>query len=131
MLYLSSSTPKPIRIQNAYISTEECEKLVEFISNQKGYSKPYLLPSVVKKRSSGMYGGDDWDEMFPDAARLILKLQNCSTSTLQRRLKLGYARAARIVDQMEEAGIVGPNQGAKGREILITEDELEEILQGL
>jgi len=131
MLYLSSSTPKPIRIQNAYISTEECEKLVEFISNQKGYSKPYLLPSVVKKRSNGMYGGDDWDEMFPDAARLILKLQNCSTSTLQRRLKLGYARAARIVDQMEEAGIVGPNQGAKGREILITEDELEEILQGL
>jgi len=131
MLYLSSSTPKPIRVQNAYISTEECEKLVEFISNQKGYSKPYLLPSVIKKRSNGMYGGDDWDEMFPDAARLILKLQNCSTSTLQRRLKLGYARAARIVDQMEEAGIVGPNQGAKGREILITEDELEEILQGL
>ncbi len=69
--------------------------------------------------------------MFPDAARLILKLQNCSTSTLQRRLKLGYARAARIVDQMEEAGIVGPNQGAKGREILVTEEELEEILQGL
>jgi S-DNA-T family DNA segregation ATPase FtsK/SpoIIIE len=131
MLYLSSSTPKPIRIQNAYISTEECEKLVEFISNQKGYSKPYLLPSVMKKRGNGMYSGDDWDEMFPDAARLILKLQNCSTSTLQRRLKLGYARAARIVDQMEEAGIVGPNQGAKGREILITEDELEEILQGL
>lgn len=131
MLYLSSSTPKPIRIQNAYISTEECEKLVEFIANQKGYSKPYLLPSVMKKRGNGMYSDDDWDEMFPDAARLILKLQNCSTSTLQRRLKLGYARAARIVDQMEEAGIVGPNQGAKGREILITEDELEEILQGL
>ena len=131
MLYLSSSTPKPVRIQNAYISTEECEKLVEFISEQKGYTKPYLLPSVMKKKGNGMYSDDDWDEMFPDAARLILKLQNCSTSTLQRRLKLGYARAARIVDQMEEAGIVGPNQGAKGREILITEEELEEILQGL
>jgi DNA segregation ATPase FtsK/SpoIIIE, S-DNA-T family len=131
MLYLSSSTPKPIRIQNAYISTEECEKVVEFISDQKGYSKPYLLPSVINKRGKGMYSDDDWDEMFPDAARLILKLQSCSTSTLQRRLKLGYARAARIVDQMEAAGIVGPNQGAKGREILITEDELEEILQGL
>lgn len=131
MLYLSSSTPKPIRVQNAYISTEECEQLVEFIANQKGYSKPYLLPSVMKKKGNGMYSDDDWDEMFPDAARLVLKLQNCSTSTLQRRLKLGYARAARIVDQMEEAGIVGPNQGAKGREILITEEELEEILQGL
>ncbi|MCI0473870.1 MAG: DNA translocase FtsK [Ignavibacteria bacterium] len=131
MLYLSSSTPKPIRIQNAYISTEECEKLVEYVSAQKGYSKPYLLPSIMSRKSKNGYTDDDWDEMFPDAARMIIKLQNCSTSTLQRRLKLGYARAARIVDQMEAAGIVGPNQGAKGREILITEDELEEILQGL
>lgn len=131
MLYLSSASPKPIRIQNAYISTEECEKLVDYISGQKGYSKPYLLPSILNKKGKGGFAGDDWDEMFPEAARLILKLQNCSTSTLQRRLKLGYARAARIVDQMEAAGIVGPNQGAKGREILVTEDELEEILQGL
>jgi S-DNA-T family DNA segregation ATPase FtsK/SpoIIIE len=131
MLYMSSSTPKPIRIQNAYISTEECEKLVEYVSSQKGYSKPYLLPSIMSRKSKNGYTDDDWDEMFPDAARMIIKLQNCSTSTLQRRLKLGYARAARIVDQMEAAGIVGPNQGAKGREILVTEDELEEILQGL
>ena len=131
MLYLSSASPKPIRIQNAYISTEECEKLVDYISAQKGYSKPYLLPSILNKKGKGGFYGDDWDEMFQEAARLILKLQNCSTSTLQRRLKLGYARAARIVDQMEGAGIVGPNQGAKGREILVTEDELEEILQGM
>jgi len=131
MLYLSAALSKPIRIQNAYISTEECEKMVESISKQKGYSKPYLLPSIINKRSKAGYTDDEWDEMFPNAARLILKLQNCSTSTLQRRLKLGYARAARIVDQMEEAGIVGPNQGAKGREILITEEDLEEILGGL
>ncbi|MDD5360603.1 MAG: DNA translocase FtsK 4TM domain-containing protein [Ignavibacteria bacterium] len=131
MLYLSSASPKPIRIQNAYISTEECERLVDFIASQKGYSKPYLLPSILKKKGINGFGDSDWDEMFPDAARLILKLQNCSTSTLQRRLKLGYARAARIVDQMEAAGIVGPNQGAKGREILVSEDELEEILMGL
>ncbi len=131
MLYLSSSFPKPLRIQNAYISTEECEKLVDYISSQKGYIKPYLLPSIISKRVGMGGGSDEWDEVFPDAARLILKLQNCSTSTLQRRLKLGYARAARIVDQMELAGIVGPNQGAKGREILISEDELEDILRGL
>jgi len=131
MLYLSSSFPKPLRIQNAYISTEECEKLVDYISSQKGYIKPYLLPSIISKRAGMGGGSDEWDEVFPDAARLILKLQNCSTSTLQRRLKLGYARAARIVDQMELAGIVGPNQGAKGREILISEDELEDILSGL
>ena len=127
MLYMSSNSPKPIRIQNAYISTEECERLVDFISNQKGYSKPYLLPSLVEKRYN-MNGGGERDEMFEDAARLIMKLQQCSTSTLQRRLKLGYARAARIVDQMESAGIVGPNQGAKGREILISEEDLEMIL---
>lgn len=128
MLYLSSSFQKPIRIQNAYISTEECERLVEFIGEQKGFTKPYLLPSIIEKRmGSGAYDGDR-DEMFEEAARLILKLQQCSTSTLQRRLKLGYARAARIVDQMEIAGIVGPNQGAKGREILISEDDLEDLL---
>lgn len=128
MLYLSSSFPKPIRIQNAYISTEECERLVEHIGNQKGFSKPYLLPSLIEKRvGAGAFNGDR-DEMFEEAARLVLKLQQCSTSTLQRRLKLGYARAARIVDQMEVAGIVGPNQGAKGREILITEDDLEDLL---
>lgn len=128
MLYLSSSYPKPIRIQNAYISTEECEKLVEYIGEQKGFTKPYLLPSIIEKRmGSGAYDGDR-DDMFEEAARLVLKLQQCSTSTLQRRLKLGYARAARIVDQMEIAGIVGPNQGAKGREILISEDDLEDLL---
>lgn len=128
MLYLSSSFSKPIRIQNAYISTEECERIVECISNQKGFSKPYLLPSLIEKRvGANAYDGDR-DDMFEEAARLVLKLQQCSTSTLQRRLKLGYARAARIVDQMEVAGIVGPNQGAKGREILITEDDLEDLL---
>ncbi|MCB0725265.1 MAG: DNA translocase FtsK [Ignavibacteriae bacterium] len=128
MLYLSSNSPKPIRIQNAYISTEECEKVVEFIGEQQGFSRSYLLPSIIERRSHSTSGMEDQDELFEEAARLVLKLQVCSTSTLQRRLKLGYARAARIVDQMEDAGIVGPNQGAKGREIMITEDELEEIL---
>jgi DNA segregation ATPase FtsK/SpoIIIE, S-DNA-T family len=130
MLYLSSSFSKPIRIQNAYISTEECERIVEYIANQKGFLKPYLLPSLIEKRVGGNAYDGDRDDMFEEAARLILKLQQCSTSTLQRRLKLGYARAARIVDQMEVAGIVGPNQGAKGREILITEDDLEDLLSG-
>ena len=129
MLFLSSNSPKPIRIQNAYISTEECEKVVEYIGEQQGFSRSYLLPSIIEKRAGGIGGLDDRDEMFEEAARLVLKLQVCSTSTLQRRLKLGYARAARIVDQMEDAGIVGPNQGAKGREIMMSEEELEELLQ--
>ena len=129
MLYLSSASSKPIRIQNAYISTDECEKVAEFIEHQQGFSKPYLLPSIIEKRAS-MYGDmDDRDELFTEAARLIFKLQQCSTSTLQRRLKLGYARAARIVDQLEEAGIVGPKNGANAREVLVVdEEELENIL---
>ncbi|MGB3017009.1 MAG: DNA translocase FtsK [Ignavibacteria bacterium] len=129
MLYLSSASSKPIRIQNAFISTEECEKVAEFIENQQGFSKPYLLPSIIEKRAA-MYGDmDDRDDLFIEAARLIFKLQQCSTSTLQRRLKLGYARAARIVDQLEEAGIVGPKNGANAREVLVVdEEELENYL---
>ncbi|MEP7146429.1 MAG: DNA translocase FtsK [bacterium] len=129
MLYLSAASSKPIRIQNALITTEECEKLAEYIEEQQGFTKPYLLPSIIEKRAS-VYGDiDDRDELFADAAKLIFRLQQCSTSTLQRRLKLGYARAARIVDQLEEAGIVGPKNGANAREVLVTdEDELINIL---
>lgn len=128
MLYQTSSSPKPLRIQNAFITTEECEKIVEYIGNQAGFAKPYLLPSINIKSAGGKSSSEERDEMFEEAVRLILKLQQCSTSTLQRRLKLGYARAARIVDQMEAAGIVGPANGAKGREILITEDEIDDYL---
>ena len=129
MLYLSSASSKPIRIQNAYITTEECEKIAEYIESQEGFSKPYLLPSIIEKRSSAYGDAEDRDELFGEAARLIFRLQQCSTSTLQRRLKLGYARAARIVDQLEEAGIVGPKNGSNAREILVSdEDELENFL---
>lgn len=129
MLYLSSASSKPVRIQNAYITTDECEKIAEYIESQPGFSKPYLLPSIIEKKSSGYGDIEDRDELFGEAARLIFKLQQCSTSTLQRRLKLGYARAARIVDQLEEAGIVGPKNGSNAREVLIAdESELENYL---
>jgi S-DNA-T family DNA segregation ATPase FtsK/SpoIIIE len=129
MLYLSSASPKPIRIQNAFMSTEECELMVDFIGDQDGFKKLHLLPSTQENRMK--YGDDDdRDIMFDDVARMILSMQTCSTSVIQRRMKLGYARAARIVDQLERAGIVGPNNGAKGRDILVTEDELEDILHG-
>ena len=130
MLYLSSASSKPRRIQNAFISTDECERLAEYIEDQQGFTKPYLLPSIIEKRKDSLYGDiDDRDELFGDAARLIFKLQQCSTSTLQRRLKLGYARAARIVDQLEEAGIVGPKNGSNAREVLVLdEEELENYL---
>jgi len=128
MLYLSASSSKPIRIQNAYISTEECERIVEYIGEQKGYTRAYLLPSIIEKRIKASTGDGGRDPLFKEAAEMVIRLGQCSTSTLQRRLKLGYARAARIVDQMEAEGIVGHSQGAKGREILISEEDLDEIL---
>lgn len=133
MLFLPTGSPKPIRIQNAFISTEEVERLTNYISSQPGYSQPYILPSLYekKKESSGKFLAD-LDPMFVDAARIIVRHQQGSVSLLQRRLKLGYSRAARIVDQLEEAGIVGPNDGSKARTVIVeNEEQLETILRNL
>ena len=133
MLFLPVGVPKPIRIQNAFISMEEVEKVVDSIYTQQGYSKRFLLPSMFEKKASS--GGNflsEVDPMFEDAARIIVKYQQGSVSLLQRRLKLGYARAARIVDQLEQAGIVGASLGSKAREVLVeSEEELETILRSL
>lgn len=133
MLFLPTGTPKPIRVQNAFISTDEVERITEFIHDQKGYSKPYYLPSLYDKRKQSAGGLlEDLDPLFEDAARVIVKHQQGSVSLLQRRLKLGYARAARIVDQLEEAGIVGPNDGSKAREVIVeNEEQLETILRNI
>jgi S-DNA-T family DNA segregation ATPase FtsK/SpoIIIE len=126
MLYLAAGSSKPERIQNSFISTEEIERIVDFISKQKGYSKPYQLPSVLSRKRNGEHEKEEFDEMFEEAARLVVRHQQASTSFLQRRLKLGYGRAARIVDELEAAGIVGPFEGSKGREVLIeSEAELD------
>ena len=129
MLFAPGNTPLPIRMQNAFISTEEVEALCEWIGNQKGYSTPYMLPSINKRSGSGGGGSDDRDVLFEEAARIFVQLQQASTSTLQRRLKVGYARAARIVDELEMAGIVGPPDGSRGRPVLLqSESELEAYL---
>ncbi len=131
MLYLPSGSPKPIRLQNAFISTDEVDSLVNHIAKQQGYSKPHYLPSFVeKKRSSDASGmGGDRDELFEEAARIIVRHQQGSVSLLQRRLKVGYSRAARLVDELEAAGVVGPFDGSKAREVLVeSEAELEAIL---
>jgi S-DNA-T family DNA segregation ATPase FtsK/SpoIIIE len=133
MLFLPSGSPKPVRIQNAFISTEEVERITNHIYSQKGYSKRYFLPSLYeKKKGSGGEFLSDRDPMFDDAARVIVRHQQGSVSLLQRRLKLGYSRAARIVDQLEEAGIVGPPDGSKVRSVLVEdEQQLETILRNL
>lgn len=133
MLFLPGGTPKPVRIQNAFISTEEVEKITDFISSQKGYSKPYFLPSLIEKKQERGGGlSAELDPLFYDAAMAFITSKQASVSLLQRKLKLGYSRAARIVDQLEEAGVVGPNDGSKARELLVdSEDALETIIRNL
>ncbi len=133
MLFLPTGSPKPIRVQNAFISTDEVERITNYIYSQPAYSKPYFLPSLYDKKKESSGGvSSDLDPMFEDAARIIVRHQQGSVSLLQRKLKLGYSRAARIVDQLEEAGIVGPNDGSKARTVLVeNEEQLETILRNL
>ncbi len=133
MLFLPTGSPKPIRVQNAFISTDEVEKITNYVYSQPSYSKPYFLPSLYDKKKETSSGvSSDLDPMFEDAAKVIVRHQQGSVSLLQRRLKLGYSRAARIVDQLEEAGIVGPNDGSKARSVLVeNEEQLETILRNL
>jgi S-DNA-T family DNA segregation ATPase FtsK/SpoIIIE len=129
MLYLPPGVAKPMRIQSPFISVEEVEKITDFIGTQKGFSRPFELPSVIASKKKAYGVSDERDELFEDAARLIVRFQQGSVSLLQRKLKVGYARAARIVDELEEAGIVGPFDGSKAREVLVeNEEDLENYI---
>lgn len=122
-----------IRIQNAFIDTSEVDAVVEFIAKQRGYPEPYFLPEVGgdDEEGEGDFDEDmgDVDDMFAEAARVVVRYQLGSASLIQRKLKLGYARAGRIIDQLERAGIVGTHSGSKAREVLIQDEaSLERIL---
>lgn len=125
-----------VRIQCAFVDTPEVERIAEFIGSQKG-NEPYLLPLVSLEGDESGMGGEmfdskDKDELFNEAAHLIVSSQQGSTSLLQRKLNLGYNRAGRLIDQLEKAGIVGPFKGSKAREVLIIDIvELEERLKHL
>ncbi|OGU63739.1 MAG: cell division protein FtsK [Ignavibacteria bacterium RBG_16_36_9] len=133
MLFLPTGSPKPIRIQNAFISTDEVESITNYVYSQPSYSKLYYLPSIYEKKKGSSSGfSADLDPMFEEAAKVIVRHQQGSVSLLQRKLKLGYSRAARIVDQLEDAGIVGPNDGSKARQVLVeNEEQLETVLRSL
>ncbi|MCE3260758.1 MAG: translocase FtsK, partial [Bacteroidetes bacterium] len=124
-----------IRIQCAFVDTPEVEKICEFIGNQRAYPSAFLLPEYVgEDGSDGKEAIDlsERDKMFDDAAKLVVQFQQGSASFLQRKLKLGYNRAGRIVDQLEAAGVIGPFEGSKAREVLIKDmSQLDEILQKL
>ncbi len=126
MIY--SNNDNLIRVQNAYISEEEINQVLDFIENQEGFVSPYLLPSVIRNSQAGGNFQDDYDPLIYDAAVLIVKNKMASVTFLQRKLKLGYARAARIMDALEQIGVVGPLDGGKNRLVLIeTQDELDQI----
>jgi len=124
-----------VRLQGAFVDTPEVEEVIDFIGNQRGYVEPYLLPEYntdEEMAGSSSLSYADLDDMFEEAARLIITQQHGSTSMIQRRLKLGYNRAGRIVDQMEQLGIVGPSQGSKPREVLVyDEQELTRFIDDL
>ena len=113
-----------VRLQCAFVDTPEVDKIVDFIGSQRGYAQAFMLPEYVdeKEMEKGGFDVNDKDPLFEDAARIIVSTQSGSTSLLQRRMKLGYNRAGRLMDQLEAAGVVGPNQGSKVRDVLIKTD---------
>ena len=129
MLYSHGS--ELVRLQGPFIDTSEVDKICEFVGAQRGYESAYILPEFVGEESDGPGAVDlgDRDTMFEEAARLIVRHQQGSTSLIQRKLKLGYNRAGRLIDQLEAAGIVGPFEGSKAREVLVQDEYvLEQLL---
>jgi len=131
---LLSSGSDIIRLQCPFVDTPEIEKICEFIGSQRGYDSAYLLPEYEGDDEGGVSDVDlsERDALFEEAARLIVMHQQGSTSLIQRKLKLGYNRAGRLIDQLEAAGIVGPFEGSKAREVLIKDElSLEQLLTAL
>jgi S-DNA-T family DNA segregation ATPase FtsK/SpoIIIE len=124
-----------VRLQCPFVDTPEVEKICEFIGEQRAYATAYLLPEVQDEERGGGNGdfdSDDRDVLFEDAARIMVQNQVGSTSMIQRKLKIGYNRAGRLMDQLEDAGVVGPNLGSKPRQVLIPDEiALEDFLSNL
>ncbi|KMQ61549.1 cell division protein FtsK [Chryseobacterium angstadtii] len=133
MLYFNGN--EILRLQCAFVDTPEVERLAEYIGEQKGYASAFILPEFVSEDSTstvGAFDPNEKDALFEEAARIIVSTQQGSTSMLQRQLKLGYNRAGRIMDQLEASGIVGGFNGAKAREVIISDlHSLEQFLEDL
>ena len=140
MLFSPVGVSKPIRVQGCFLSDEEVESVVKFIKNQgeeKKYDESVMeeieRQAVIEKKpsasssSSDSDSGDGGDEMIPKAIEVVVEAQMASTTLLQRKLKLGYARAARIIDELEQRQIVGPFEGSKPRKVLISKQQWMEM----
>lgn len=133
---LFSQGSQMTRIQCAFVDTDEVEAIVKYISEQQGYTEAFALPEYVGDNANDSPDGsvnlDQRDELFDEAARLVVSTQQGSTSGIQRRFSVGYNRAGRIIDQLEVAGIVGPFEGSKARQVLVTDEmTLEDMLRDL
>ncbi|MCF8228307.1 MAG: DNA translocase FtsK [Bacteroidales bacterium] len=131
---LMSTGSDLIRLQCAFIDTHEVERVTDYIGSQRAYPEAYKLPEYEDDESEGTpeYDPNERDELFEEAAKIIVQTQQGSTSLLQRKLKLGYNRAGRIIDQLEAAGIVGPFEGSKAREVKVANEfALEQFLKDL
>ena len=121
-----------IRLQCGFVDTPEVDEIAEFIGSQRGYASAFLLPEYVDEANELKEIDDDLDSLFEDAAEVIVNAQQGSASLLQRKLKLGYNRAGRIVDQLEATGLIGPHRGSKARDVLIPDVlALEQFLSNL
>lgn len=123
-----------VRLQCAFVDTHEVDRITDFIGSQRAYPHALHLPEYIDEAIDGPedFDPNDRDELFEEAARIIVQTQQGSTSLLQRKLKLGYNRAGRIIDQLEAAGVVGPFEGSKAREVLISDEaSLEQFLKNL
>ncbi|MFM2428228.1 MAG: hypothetical protein RL012_112 [Bacteroidota bacterium] len=130
---LLSMNSEIIRLQCPFLDTEEVERVCDYIGSQRGYASAYLLPAYEEgQEDQGDIDLGEKDLMFEEAARLVVTHQQGSTSLIQRKLKLGYNRSGRLIDQLEAAGIVGPFEGSKAREVLVPDTySLERMLKGL
>jgi S-DNA-T family DNA segregation ATPase FtsK/SpoIIIE len=133
MLFLQAGRPEPVRIHGAYISSDECERLAHFVASQAKAGPVEVNEEMFRSDEEetdnilGLRDPNERDELFFEAARLVVRHQQGSVSLLQRRLKIGYARAARLVDQLELAGIVSPYDGSKAREVLVDNDYIDHL----
>ncbi|MFM7813951.1 MAG: DNA translocase FtsK, partial [Flavobacteriales bacterium] len=122
-----------IRLQCGFVDTPEVKDITDYIGAQQGYSNAFLLPEVADENSleMGNFADEDRDELFEEAARIVVMTQQGSASLLQRKLKLGYNRAGRLIDQLEAAGVIGPFEGSKARKVIIPDEfALEQFLKG-
>ena len=127
MLYLSADSSKPVRIQGAFLSDEEVEKVVDYVKSQsEAQYDPNMTPSEVSTQGGGSPSADDVDPLYKEVLLFIAKTQKASASLLQRRFKIGYNRAARIIDMLEEDGYIGPVDGSKPRKVFLEKEFSED-----